>query len=205
MKALVFGFTAVAMLVAFPPVYGGDIKGRVILKGKKSNANAVVFIDKIPGKKFKTPSDPAVMDQKNLEFVPHILPVLVGTEVEFRNSDDVLHNIYSPDACPEKFDLGSWARGKTKSRKFDKPGCNAVMLCNVHPAMEAYVVVLETPYFAVTAKDGSYEIKNAPAGKHTLKVWHERLPGDSATVEVPLKDSVRVDFELSKESSRKAQ
>jgi plastocyanin len=177
----------------------GDIKGTVILKGKKSNANAVIYIDRIEGKKFKPPSQAAVMDQKNLEFIPHILPVLVGTEVEFRNSDDVLHNVYSPDACPEKFDLGSWPRGKVKTRKFDKPGCDPVILCNVHPAMEAYVVVLETPYFSVSKKDGSYLIGNVPAGTYTLKIWHERFPGKSVEARVPDKGAATVNFELSPE------
>ena len=194
------GATVTGILVLLMTLTGaataGDIKGKVILKGKKSNAGAVISIDKIPGTKFKPPSGAAKMDQINLEFIPHILPVLVGTEVEFHNSDDVLHSIYSPDACPEKFDLGTWAKGKVKSRTFDKPGCEVVLLCNVHPAMEAFIVVLETPYFAVSAKDGSYEIKNVPAGKHMLKVWHETLKGDTTVVEVPVKNAVTVNFEL---------
>jgi len=177
----------------------GEIKGKITMKGKKTHANAVVYLDKIPGKKFKAPAMPAIMDQKNLEFIPHVLPVLIGTEVEFHNSDDVLHNIYTPDACPEKFDLGSWAKGKVKSRTFDKAGCETVLLCNVHPAMEAYVVVVETPYFAVSAKDGSYEIKNVPAGVYTVKVWHERLKGSSKSVEVQDKEAATVDFELGKD------
>ena len=179
-------------------MHAGNIKGVVTLQEKKSRTNVVIYIDKILGKKFKPPSEPAIMDQKNLEFVPHILPILIGTEVEFRNSDDVLHNIFTPDACPEKFDLGSWAKGKVKRHRFDKAGCQTVLLCNVHPAMEAYVVVLETPYFTVSARDGNYEINNVPPGKYTLKVWHERFKGTDSTIVVPEKGEVKVDFELSK-------
>ncbi len=192
---------ALLLLMMWPVsiVMAGDIKGTVVLKGRKSNANAVIYIEKIEGRKFKPPSQPAVMDQKNLEFIPHILPVLVGTEVEFRNSDDVLHNVYSPDACPKKFDLGSWPRGKVKTQKFDKAGCQPVILCNVHPAMEAYVVVLETPYFAVSKKDGSYMIQGVPAGIYTLTIWHARMPGKSVEVKVPESGTVTADFELSPE------
>jgi len=183
-------------------LFAGNIKGKVILKGKKSHANAVVYIDKIPGKKFKPPKEPAIMDQKNLEFVPHVLPVLVGTTVEFHNSDDVLHNVYCPNACANKFDLGTWAKGKVKTYTFDNPGCEAVLLCNIHPAMEAYVLVLETPYFAVTAKDGSFLIKDVPEGKFTLRVWHKRFKGSNVAIDVPGKGEINVDFELIKDGSQ---
>lgn len=177
----------------------GDIMGKVILKGKKSHAGVVVYIDKIPGKTFKPPRKPAQMDQRNLEFIPHVLPVLVGTTVEFLNNDDVLHNVYTPDACAGKFDLGTWARGKVKTYTFNEPGCRSVLLCNLHPAMEAYVVVLETPYFTVSNKDGSYVIKDIPSGKYTLKVWHKKFKGEDAAVEVPSQGKVTVDFELVKD------
>jgi hypothetical protein len=72
------------------------------------------------------------------------------------------------------------------------------MLCNVHPEMEAHIVVLETPYYAVSAKDGSYTIKNVPAGKHTLRIWHEKLKGESKEITVPESGEVVVDFEVKK-------
>lgn len=187
-----------SLLFGYGITHAGTIKGKVTLTGKKTNANAVIYIEKIEGKKFKPPSKPAVMDQKNLEFIPHILPILLGTEVEFHNNDDVLHNVYTPDVCPEKFDLGTYPKGVVKSKTFDKPGCEAVILCNVHPAMEAYVFVVETPYFAKSAKSGNYEIDNVPAGTYTLKVWHERLKGQTTTVVVPDKGDVIMNFELTK-------
>ena len=193
-----FLFLSLLTIMRYEDSLSGDIKGKATLIGKKNNANVVIYIDKIAGKKFKPPSKPTMMDQKNLEFIPHILPVLVGTEVEFHNSDDVLHNVYTPNVCPEKFDLGTYPKGVVKSRTFDTPGCEAVILCNLHPAMEAYVVVLETPYFAVSPKSGNYEIKNVPAGTYTLKVWHERLKAPSTTIVVPEKGEVKADFELIK-------
>lgn len=189
-------------LFIFHHLTGGDIKGKVTLEGKKSHANAVVYIDKIPGKTFKPPKEPVQMDQRNLEFIPHILPILAGTTVEFLNNDDVLHNVYCPDACAQKFDLGTWPRGQTRKYTFENPGCVAVMLCNIHPAMEAYVLVLETPYFAKSNKDGSYIIKDVPPGKYTLKVWHKTFKGTDVTVEVPKQGEAVVNFELKKSESK---
>ncbi len=173
----------------------GDIRGKVKARGWKHSGDAVVHIDKIPGT-FPVPEKHAAMDQKNLVFIPHVLPVLAGTTVDYQNSDDVLHNVFSPDKCAEKFNLGTWPKGQSRSYSFKEAGCFPVMLCNVHPEMEAYIVVLENPYYATSAKDGSYEIKNVPAGKYTLKIWHEKLKGQSVEVEVPEKGEVVVDFEI---------
>jgi plastocyanin len=177
---------------------GGGLSGTVKAKGAKDSGNAVVYVDKIQGKTFPAPKEHARMDQKNLMFVPHVLPVVVGTTVDFINSDDVLHNVFSPDKCADKFNLGSWPKGQSKSYTFKEPGCAATLLCNVHPEMEGYVLVVETPYFAVTAKDGSYTIKDVPAGKYTLKIWHEKLKGQDVQVEVPESGSAKADFDIHK-------
>lgn len=173
----------------------GDIQGKITARGARDAGNTVVYIAKIEGKTFEAPKDPVLMDQKNMIFLPHVLPVLVGTTVEFQNSDDVLHNVFSPDKCANKFNLGSWAKGGKKAYTFDKP-CIAAILCNVHPEMSAYVVAVETPYFSVSAKDGSYTIKNVPAGKYTLSIWHEKLKGDAVEVTVPASGAVTQDFTI---------
>ncbi len=177
-------------------IIGGDITGKVKAVGAKNSANAVIYIESIEDKKFDPPKDPATIDQKNLMFIPHVLPIVAGTTVKFLNSDDVLHNVFTPDKCAEKFNLGTWPKGQTRSFTFKNLGCVAVMLCNVHPDMEAYVVVLQNPYFAVSAKDGSYEIKGVPAGKYTLKIWHEKLKGQAVSVEVPATGTVTANFEI---------
>jgi plastocyanin len=179
-------------------LFAGDIKGKVKARGVKHSGDAVIFIDKIPGKTFQPPKEHAIMDQKNLVFIPHVLPVLAGTTVDYLNSDDVLHNVFTPDKCAEKFNLGTWPKGQVRSFTFKEPGCVAVMLCNVHPEMEAFIVVTETPYFDVSTKEGSYLIKNVPAGKYTMRIWHEKLKGQSVEVEVPEKGEVTVNFEIKK-------
>jgi len=186
------------LLAGLQPGVAGEITGKVKARGVKDSGNAVVYIDKISGKTFPAPKEHARMDQKNLAFVPHVLPVVVGTTVDFTNSDDVLHNVFSPDKCADKFNLGSWPKGQSKSFTFKEPGCAATLLCNVHPEMEGYVFVVETPYFAVSSKDGSYSIKNVPAGKYTLRIWHEKLKPQDVAVEVPEKGAATVDFEIHK-------
>ena len=176
----------------------GDIQGKVTAKGRKNNGGAVVYISKIEGKTFAPPKEHALIDQKNLVFNPHILPIVKGTTVNFLNSDDVLHNVFSPDGCADKFNLGTWPKGETRSYTFKNPGCISVMLCNVHPEMEAYVLVLETPYYAVSENDGSYKIKDVPAGKYTLKCWHEKLKETSVEVTVTATGTIIQDFELKK-------
>jgi plastocyanin len=186
------------VLMASEPSFSGNISGTIKARGAKNGANAVIYIDSVQGKKFAPPKEHPTMDQKDLTFRPHVLPVVVGTTVEFLNSDNVLHNVFSPDGCTGKFNLGSWPKGKTKAFTFKEPGCMATLLCNVHPEMEGFVVVVPTPYFSVSDKDGSYVIKDVPPGKYTLRIWHEKLKGKEISVEVPAKGDITTDFEIHK-------
>lgn len=176
--------------------HSGDIVGKVKARGVRNSADAVVYIEKIEGRSFPAPKEHALMNQEGLKFHPHVLPVLAGTTVDFLNSDDVLHNVFSPDACADKMNLGTWPKGQKRSFVFKNPGCQAVLLCNVHPEMEAFVVVTETPYFAVSSADGSYAIKDVPPGKYTLQIWHEKDKGAPVQVDVPDKGEATVDFDI---------
>jgi plastocyanin len=161
----------------------GTIGGTVTATGMRTNADAVVYVERIEGKTFPVPAEPVVMDQKGKDFLPKVLPVLVGTTVDYLNSDAFAHNVFTPDKCADKFNLGSWPTGEVRSYTFEKP-CAAVMLCSVHPEMVGYVVAVETPYFAVTKEDGSYTIANVPDGSYTVSIWHERLKKQSQPVSV---------------------
>ena len=152
-----------------------DIKGKVSVQGLKSAENIAVYIDAIPDKKFEAPKDHVVIDQKKMAFIPHVVAVQQGTTVEFLNSDPVGHNVYWPSISGNKkltHNMGTWPKGEKKPFQFNDLGV-ASLLCNVHPEMSGYVVVVATPYFAVTDKEGNFEIKNIPAGKYTLKTWSE--------------------------------
>ena len=173
----------------------GDLHGKVACKGVRNSADAVVFVDTIQGKTFPAPANHAVVDQKNLVFIPHVLPVQVGTTVDFHNGDAVLHNVFSPDTCCSKFNLGTWPQGQSRSYTF-KNECQATLLCKVHPEMEGFVVAVPTPYYAVTKADGSYEIKNVPDGQLTVKVWHPKLKAAQKSVKVA--GSTQADFEIAR-------
>jgi len=175
-----------------------EIKGKVSVQGIKSAENIAVYVDVIPDKKFDAPKEHIVIDQRKMAFLPHVVAVQQGTTVDFLNSDPVGHNVYWPSVSGNKklsHNLGTWPKGDKKPFQFNDLG-TASLLCNVHPEMSGYVVVVPTPYFAVTDKDGNFEIKNIPAGKYTLKTWSEDgkpvtqavdVNGATATVELTVK------------------
>jgi plastocyanin len=167
-------------------VGANEIKGKVSVQGIKSAENIAVYVDVIPDKKFDVPKDHIVIDQRKMSFVPHVVAVQQGTTVEFLNSDPVGHNVYWPSISGNKklaHNLGTWPKGEKKPFQFNDLGV-AALLCNVHPEMSGYVVVAPTPYFAVTDKDGNFEIKNIPAGKYTLKTWSEDGKPTTQSVDV---------------------
>jgi len=166
--------------------FSGEIKGKVSVQGLKSAEHIAVYVDAIPDKKFDPPTTKPVMDQTKMTFSPHVMVVQVGTTVEFLNSDPLGHNVYWPSISGNKklaHNLGTWPKGEKKSFQFNDVGV-AGLLCNVHPEMNGYIVVVPTPYFAVTDKNGNYEIKNVPPGKYTLKTWSEDGKVTTQAVEV---------------------
>lgn len=134
------------------------------------------------------------IDQKGAAFSPHVLPVLVGTKVEWPNEDDILHNVFSISE-PKLFDLGLYKHPVVKEITFDKPG-RVDVFCSIHKAMNCIILVLENPYFSVTDAQGRYLISGVPAGTYKLKAWHERLPPSVRDLQVPEHGEVRVDFTL---------
>lgn len=193
MKTPALGLLLTILTVA--SASAATLSGTVKARGMRHSGDAVVYVDTIAGKPFPPPDEPVVMDQEDMEFVPHVLPVLVGTTVDFLNSDAFLHNVFTPDKCAGKFNLGSWPQGEIRSYTFDQP-CAAVLLCNVHPEMEAFVVAVPTPYFAVTDRSGAYSITGVPDGTYTVKVWHPKL--DEVAQEVTVSGDTHVDFALGK-------
>jgi plastocyanin len=167
--------TVALTLALVNAVKANEIKGKVSVQGIKSAENIAVYVDAIPDKKFDAPKEHVVIDQRKMAFIPHVVAVQQGTTVEFLNSDPVGHNVYWPSISGNKklaHNLGTWPKGEKKPFQFNDLGV-ASLLCNVHPEMSGYIVVAPTPYFAVTDKEGNFEIKNIPAGKYTLKTWSE--------------------------------
>lgn len=167
----------------------GSVGSRLIRR-----APAVVYIEKIPGKEYPTAEKHAMMDQVDLRFTPHVLPVLAGTTVDFPNSDTVRHSVFSTRKSVQKLNLGTYDAGVTRHIVMDIPG-RTTLLCNVHAEMSAYILTVETPFFATTDRNGRYEIKNVPVGTHKLTVWHERLKPRTVEVEIKAGETTQVTFE----------
>jgi plastocyanin len=172
----------------------GTISGKV----SGVNGESVVYVDAVAGKTFPAPTAKPVIDQKGLMFQPHLTVVEQGTTVEFLNSDKVAHNVFWTKVGENKkltHNLGTWPQGEKRAFKFDNPGA-VPLLCNVHPEMSAYIVVVPTPYFATTDKAGTYKIENVPDGSYTVTAWHEGAKSQSKPTTVA--GEGKADFTLSK-------
>lgn len=188
-KSIIPTLALVLLVLAAGAAQAGTLTGKVSVAGAKNNADAVVYVESAGSG--PASGKEALMDQKGLSFVPHVLPVQVGTTVEFLNSDQVSHNVFTPDKCAGQFNLGTWGKGEERKYTFDKP-CTAVILCAIHPEMEGYVVAVPTPYFAVTGADGSFTIEGVPDGAHTVKVWHQG--GKESSLQVNVSGDTQVDL-----------
>ncbi len=159
---------------AAPPASAptAGVRGALVGKGLKTNQWMVVSLE-APGLPLTPPAAPVRMDQRSFRFAPHVLAIVAGTTVRFLNNDPEGHNVYSPEG---RYNLGTWPAGETRDHRFDKAGAYT-QLCNVHPDMLAFIVVLETPYFALSDAAGRFEIRGVPPGKYKLVVWSEKLDG----------------------------
>jgi plastocyanin len=192
--ALVFAaaFTTRAASAEAAVEGAGTISGQVNAPNAKMKAGVVVSLEKVSGS-FRPPAKPVEMDQKGMTFVPHVLALLRGSTVVFRNSDAVSHNVFTPDG--EKYNLGSWGKGESKTFTFTKTGVYR-QLCNIHPEMSAVIVVLDNPFFAVTGDDGKFKIEGVPPGQYAVKAWSEKLPPASTSVTVAANQSADIKIDL---------
>ncbi len=129
------------------------------------------------------------LTQKNKSFIPHVLVIPVGSEVEFPNRDPFFHNVFSLFEG-KRFDLGLYEAGSTRNVRFDKAGISYIF-CNIHPEMSAVVIAVGTPYYGTSDKRGQIEIPNVPVGRYTLRMWYEAaLPDklDALTREVKISE-----------------
>jgi plastocyanin len=144
-----------------------------ITAGGRPTSDVVLSIEGLPAKPLNgAPAEyytHATMGQRDLRFFPHVLPVMVGSTIDFANEDKVWHDVFSTSEA-KSFNVGLYAPGKTKKITFDKPGVVRI-LCNVHPQMEAYIVVLDHPYFATPDERGNYRFEGLPLGSYRLKIW----------------------------------
>jgi plastocyanin len=185
-------------LLAFAALLGiasgaraGDIVGKVDATPAKYLEETVVYVEKAEG-----PSAPktAVMDQKGMKFVPHVLTITVGDSVKFLNSDGVDHNVYTTDN--EGYNLGTFSKGTSREHVFSAKGVYS-QLCSVHPEMLAWVFVGQNPHSAaVDPKDGTFKISGVPAGTYSVAVWNPKLKAPAQSVTVPAAGKVDANFSV---------
>jgi plastocyanin len=156
----------------------------------------VVYLEsaKLDRGSYELPAKRPVLDQRNLAFHPKVLPVLVGTTVDFPNHDALFHNVFSYSQSKE-FDLGRYPKGDSRPVTFDKPGVVSIY-CDIHAHMNAVVLVLRHPFFAVPDNDGDYTIADVPDGVYTMKIWFDRDSAGEKQVTVKRGETVNVDFSL---------
>ena len=140
---------------------------------------------------------PVVMDQVGCKYVPHVVAVVRGGSVEFRNSDGTMHNIHTMPAGNLPIDISQGAKGAPQVKQFNQPEVMIPVRCNNHPWMNAFINVSPTPFFAVTDADGHFGISGLPAGTYTLAAVHEKMGEQTMTVTVEPKGTAKADFSFS--------
>ncbi|SPE55548.1 conserved exported hypothetical protein [Verrucomicrobia bacterium] len=173
-----------------PTPYQNNIIGQV---SAPEPPTAVVYLEGQFPASHTTNPPVAKMEQKHYQFAPGLLPIQTGTAVEFPNLDDGYHNVFSYSK-PKRFDLGRYRKDeKPPVLVFDKPGV-IKMFCEIHQHMRGTILVLDTPYFAKTDRQGNYRLEHLPPGKYVLKAWLDEKTVWQRPVELTDGARLRVDF-----------
>jgi len=178
---------------------GENLAEQYVVHGGKL-ANVYLYIKEGPESAMNADpksTAPVVLDQVGCKYTPHVIAVMRGGTVEFRNSDGTMHNIHTMPAGNQPVDVSQGAKGAPEIRQFDKPEIMMPVRCNNHPWMNAFINVSTTPFFAVSDVDGKFEIKGLPPGKYTLAAVHEKLGEQTISVEVASKEQAKVEFTYS--------
>ncbi len=167
-------FCLLALLYMAVPALAATLQVQVEDTTGKPLANAVVFLDSREAAAATKPLKGVEVSQINRQFDPQVRVVTVGTAVQFPNRDTVRHHVYSVSEA-KRFERKLYVGTDAAPEVFDKPGI-AVLGCNIHDNMVAWVVVLQTPYFGRSDKDGKLVLDNVPPGNYRLRTWHTRQP-----------------------------
>jgi plastocyanin len=157
--------------------------------------NVFVYVkDGLGNRTFAAPSQPVVLDQKGCHYAPHVLGIQVGQPLQIVNSDDTLHNVHGLPKDNKEFNQGQPIQGMKMTHTFSTKEVMIPFKCDVHGWMNAWIGVLDHPYYAVTTADGSFSLKGLPPGTYTIEAWHEKFGTQTQTVTVADKESKDVQF-----------
>jgi plastocyanin len=170
------------------------VSEEVVVNKNGTLKNVLVYVkDGIGGKKFEPPKTAVLFDQKGCVYRPHVLGMMAGQELQVKNSDNTLHNVHALPKVNPGFNQGQPVPGIMK-KTFAKPEEPFKVKCEVHSWMGAYIGVFGHPYYAVTGDDGSFTLKNLPAGEYTIEAWHEKYGPQTMKVKVDATGKVTADF-----------
>jgi plastocyanin len=171
-------------------VYGEE----VVVNKNQTLKNVLIFIkDGLPAKSYEAPKQKLLFDQMGCQYKPHVLGIMVGQELDVKNSDPTLHNVHSLSTLNTPFNRAQPMKNMVMTEKFDKVETFKVK-CEVHPWMNAYIGVFNNPYFAVTGDDGSFTLKGVPAGEYTIEAWQEKYGAQTGKVKVDSSGKATLDF-----------
>ena len=165
----------------------------VVADGKL--ANVFVYVKEGLSGSYSAPEESALLDQTGCQYVPHVSGVQVGQKLVFRNSDQTLHNVHALPTVNDEFNNGQPFQGMELEKSFDQAEVMIPFKCDVHPWMGAYMAVLDHPFFAVSAADGSYMIDGLPAGEYVIEAWHETMGAQTLAVTVAADTASAASFE----------
>jgi plastocyanin len=157
--------------------------------------NVFVYVkDGLGNRTFPAPSEPVTLDQKGCHYAPHVLGIMVGQPLRIVNDDNTLHNVHALAKNNSEFNQGQPIQGMQMTHVFSAKEVMVPFKCDVHNWMNAWIGVLDHPFYAVTSADGTFTIKGLPPGTYTIEAWHEKLGTQTQTVTVGAKESKNLAF-----------
>jgi plastocyanin len=179
--------------------YGGDgPMNQNLLVSNGGLANVFVYLSEGVSAA-PAASGAAMLSQSSCRYAPHVLGVQSGQDIEITNSDNLLHNINASPTENRGFNISQPRAGITSTQRFPMAEVMVPIRCDVHGWMQAYIGVVDHPYFAVTGADGSYSIANVPTGDYTMTAWHEEMGTMTASVTVTAGGMAEVSFDYNSE------
>ena len=167
----------------------------LLVDGKGGLKNVFVYVkDGLGNLRFPVPSTPVELDQEGCRYVPHVVGVQVGQPLDIVSSDQTLHNVHAIPEANREFNTGQPVPGVPHRHTFSTREVMVPFKCDVHRWMNAFVGVLDHPFFAVSGGDGSFVLKGLPPGTYTIEAWHERLGTQTQTVTVGASEAKDVAF-----------
>jgi plastocyanin len=175
--------------------HAGPIYAQEILTDPQGDLqNVIVFVaEGLAERSFDPPAQPVVVEQKGCMYMPHVLAIRANQPLHVVNEDPTSHNIHPTPSNNREWNKAE-PPGASVDESFAREEIAIPVKCNLHPWMHGYIAVFKHPYFAVTGKDGTFDLGNLPPGTYTIKAWHERLGIVSQTVTIGANDNKQIQF-----------